>query len=252
MLPACGVRGVIAFVLPRSASSDRVGDYTATGRVCLAGLQESGEMPSSAARKNLISGMKSVDNVLSFAKTGQGKPSAAERSLFVASVALSYAVWENFAEDLAVESVTFVAQKLDPARVPEAARKFIERNNTSPWQLAVHPGWRELWVERLREEAKGRVDEERSFGLLTADTKGVRRIFGYIGLDPFKGAEDSDTDSLDDLVRLRGEIVHTGQAPKGFLKSDATGSETVVKTVAESIDQSVGKQIQELVGQAPW
>jgi hypothetical protein len=48
----------------------------------------------------VATGLKAVDNVLSFAKTRPGKPSAKERSLFVAPVALSYAVWESFAEDV--------------------------------------------------------------------------------------------------------------------------------------------------------
>jgi hypothetical protein len=62
---------------------------------------------ASDAHAALKDGLKAVDNVLSFAKTGAGKPSAKERSLFVASVALSYAVWENFVEDLAIEAAGF-------------------------------------------------------------------------------------------------------------------------------------------------
>lgn len=201
--------------------------------------------------KNLEPGLKAVDNVLSFAKSGAGKPSAKERSLFVGSIALSYAVWENFAEDLAVEAVTFVAEKIDPADVPEAARKFTEQG-TTPWELAVHPGWRQLWVARVTERAKGREDRDEDFGLLTANVKKVRGLFAHIGLDPFATTPKDRLDALDDLVSLRGTIVHTGKPPNDFVKANATGSRDLVKELAEEADKEVASQIASLTGSKPW
>lgn len=179
-------------------------------------------MPSDA-HEALKEGLKAVDNVLSFAKTGVGKPSTKERSLFVASVALSYAVWENFVEDLLIKAVEFISANIVPSDVPETAKTFISRDAT-PWDLAVDPGWRSLWVARIRERAKGREDGDRSFGLLTADVAGVRRLYENAGLDPFNGLDKPKRDELDGLVRVRGEIVHTGKAPASFVKADAVGA----------------------------
>jgi hypothetical protein len=205
----------------------------------------------SLALKNLQPGLEAVDNVLSFAKSGAGKPSAKERSLFVASIALSYAVWESFAEDLAVEAVTFLAQKINPADVPETAKRFTEQG-TSPWELAVSPGWRQLWVVRLSERAKGREDREEDFGLLTANVKKVRGLFVHIGLDPFANTAQHHLKALDDLVSLRGAIVHTGKPPDDFVKANATGSRDLVTELAKGADQEVASQIESLSGSKPW
>jgi hypothetical protein len=205
----------------------------------------------SDALQNLEPGLKAVDNVLSFVKSGAGKPSAKERSLFVASIALSYAVWENFAEDLAMEAVTFLAQEIDPADVPDAAKTFIEQG-TTPWELAVHPGWRELWVSRVRGRSKGRDDRDEDFGLLTANVKKVRGLFAHMGLDPFADIEADRLVALDDLVSLRGTIVHTGRPPADFVKSDATGSRDLVKDLAEEADKAVASQIESLTKSKPW
>lgn len=208
-------------------------------------------MAGSDALKNLVPGLKAVDNVLSFAKSGAGKPSAKERSLFVASIALSYAVWESFAEDLAVEAATFVASKIDPSRVPEAAKKFTEQA-TTPWELAVHPGWRQLWVARVHDRAKGREDRNEDFGLLTANVKKVRGLFAHIGLDPFANMAQDRLDALDELVSLRGTIVHTGKSPDDFVKANATGSRDLVKELADGADEEAAAQIKSLTGSNPW
>jgi hypothetical protein len=204
----------------------------------------------SDARKSLTDGLGAVDNVLSFAKSTKGKPSSQERSLFVASVALSYAVWENFVEDLVIEATTFLAKQIEPASVPEAARKFIERD-TAAWDLSVHPGWRDLWIDRIKARAKGREDKDEDFGLLTASATKVRVLFANSGLDPFASVDDALPTRLDDLVRLRGEIVHTGQAPKNFYKADAISAKETVQELSAAADDSVADQVGELTGNRP-
>jgi hypothetical protein len=206
---------------------------------------------ASHAHDALKDGLTAVDNVLSFAKTGAGKPSAKERSLFVASVALSYAVWENFAEDLLIEGAEFLSTNISPRDVPETAKVFISRD-AATWDIAVHPGWRALWVVRIRERAKGREDEDRSFGLLTADVAGLQKLYRNAGLDPFDGLEKAKLDELDELVKLRGEIVHTGKAPRAFVKADAVGSKQVVEDLAEHADTVVADQVKSMIGTSPW
>jgi hypothetical protein len=206
----------------------------------------------SESLSNLVTGLVAVDNVLSFAKTKPGKPSAKERSLFVASVALSYAVWENFAEDVIVEAVTFMAEHVDAEHVPEPAKDFIAKN-TSAWELAVHPGWRQLWVDRLTLRAKGDPDrDDGEFGLLTADVRGVQRLAENAGLDLLGGLTKPKRDKLDELVRLRGGIVHTGQAPDDFYKANAVDARALVNDIATQVDAAVRAQVESMVGSPPW
>lgn len=206
---------------------------------------------SSDALNSLSNGLGAVDNVLSFAKPTKGKPSNQERSLFVASVALSYAVWENFVEDLVIEATRFLAMEIDPASVPEPARRFVE-HNTKAWDLSVHPGWRDLWIDRIKTRAKGREDEDEDFGLLTASAAKVKALFANSGLDPFAGVDDDLTAQLDDLVALRGEIVHTGQAPSDFYKANAISAKDTVQQLSVATDASIAEQVDELAGKRPW
>jgi hypothetical protein len=116
----------------------------------------------------------------------------------------------------------------------------------------VHPGWRALWVVRIRERAKGREEEDRSFGLLTADVAGVQRLYRNAGLDPFEGLDEAKRHELDELVRVRGEIVHTGKAPASFVKADAVGSKQVVEDFAAHADRVVATQVKSMAGESPW
>ncbi|HEY1711520.1 MAG TPA: hypothetical protein VGG07_01385 [Solirubrobacteraceae bacterium] len=117
---------------------------------------------------------------------------------------------------MAIESVTFLAKNSDEQHVPEAARTLIEHNSKT-WELAVHPGWRQLWIDRVIERARGKEGADDSFGLSTANENKVKRLFEHIGVDPFSNVDvevpdgDTPTNKLDDLVRLRGQIAHTGK-----------------------------------------
>jgi hypothetical protein len=42
--------------------------------------------------------LKTVVNLLSFVKDGQGKPSTSERAIFAAAVVFLYGIWENYVE----------------------------------------------------------------------------------------------------------------------------------------------------------
>ena len=72
-----------------------------------------------AAHQSLGIALAIVDNLLSFVKDGQGKPSKKERALFAAAVVFTYGIWENFIEQLAIEAVQKVSEKIAPDRVPE-------------------------------------------------------------------------------------------------------------------------------------
>ena len=59
----------------------------------------------------------------------------------------------------------------------------------------------------------------------TANEKSVKKLFERIGVQPFAIASEEDLEKLDKLVKERGEIVHTGKAPKDFYKENATGGD---------------------------
>lgn len=212
-------------------------------------------MADSQALTDLHAGLKAVDNVLSFAKSGVGKPLAKERSLFVASVALSYAVWENYVEEVAIEVTRFVSQSCSESLVPPTVREWIMKGEPKPdaWDLAVYPGWRELWLRSVRTRAKGSDDNERDFGMLSADQKNVRALFDRVGVDPFGNVNTDDLDRLAKLVSERGEIVHTGKAPMDFYKQNAVDWRTFVEKLAGQVDKSVRAGASKLSGGgAPW
>jgi hypothetical protein len=194
------------------------------------------------------SGLKIVDNVLSYAKTGVGKPGQKEQSLFIASTAMAYAVWENYVEQVAIELVTVLSDGVDPEQVPEKPRQEIAKADA--WTLAVHPGWRARWAEIVATRAVGSSSD---YGLNTANTAQVRKLFDLVGIDAFGGLDTSMTDRLDQLVKDRGTIVHTAQPPsKTFRKADAVGWWDFVSELYEAFDQSLRCQGEVLLGEAPW
>jgi hypothetical protein len=187
------------------------------------------------------SGMRVVDGLMSFASDGRGKPTESQRSLYLAAVAFSYAVWENFIEDLAIELTDRLAIAIDPARVPDAARKAIEKN-AQPWELAVHPGWRGLWVERVRGLAKG-SDEPGQWGINSASKDQVDNLFKVVGIDPVPERIDAPIPrtqrkeppagvslnadgtldvkrALRGLIAVRGEAVHTAKTSNPLFKAE--------------------------------
>jgi hypothetical protein len=209
---------------------------------------------TSQALKDLRSGLGAVDDVLGFAKDGRGKPTTEERSLFVASVALSYAVWENYVEEVAIEATAFVASQVTEGAVPESVQSWIMKSSPPPtaWDLVVHPGWRELWVRMVRVRAKGDATNDRDFGILTANSKAVSGLFDRVGVDPFVGVTETEQAQLDQLVVDRGHIVHTGKAPENFRKANATGWRSFVEGFATKVDLSIASEATKLAGARPW
>jgi len=209
-------------------------------------------MASSKALTDLQKGLGAVDDVLSFVKQTAGKPSKPEKSLFVASVGLSYAMWENYVEEAAIEVTVFLSGNLEPSLVPDAVRESITKAHSSPWEIAVHPGWRALWLADVERLAKGDSRAEGEFGMNTANEKNVKKLFERIGVQPFAIASEEDLEKLDKLVRERGEIVHTGKAPKDFYKENATGWRAFVDELAVKVDGACAAGARSLVGKNPW
>jgi len=211
-------------------------------------------MPGSNALADLQAGLGAVDDVLSFAKEGVGKPKKREQSLFVASVALSYAVWENFVEEVAIEVTTILAGAIPEGSVPPSVREWIMKVKPIPdaWDLVVHPGWRELWVRMVRARAKGDSEDDGDFGILTANLRNVERLFERVGVRRFEGVPKAEQDKLEQLVAQHGLIVHTGKAPDDFRKKTATDWRAFVESLGQKVDSSIATQAKALIGSSPW
>jgi hypothetical protein len=210
-------------------------------------------MADSKALRDLRTGLKAVDDVLGFVKTTAGKPSKQEKSLFVASVALSYAMWENYVEDVAVEATEALSTDVQKEDVPATVRDSIMKLQPTPtvWDIAVHPGWRSLWLAAVEQRAKGGANTD-DLGMNTANQKNVRSLFERVGVDPFTQASDEDLENVEKLVKQRGQIVHTGKAPSDFYKEDAVGWRTFVEDLATKVDKAVGAQAKSLTGKTAW
>jgi hypothetical protein len=180
--------------------------------------------------------------LMSFSSGSRGQPTREQRHLYMAAVAFTYAVWENYVEELAIELSEVLARDLTPDRVPPEVQKLITADAT-PWQLSVDPGWRGLWTQRVRTLAKG--DDSTKWGLNTASANNVRSLLGAAGLadalPDFIEPPKSDAGKafttptgtgltkagmlnvhavLSKLIGVRGEAVHTASTSDKLLKQE--------------------------------
>lgn len=208
-----------------------------------------------AAFKSVAAGLSVVDNLLSFTKDGQGAPSGKERALFAAAVVFTYGVWENFVEQLAIELASKLSPDIPPEHVPEQIRKSLEKK--TPWELAVHPGWRVLWSQHIAVQAIG--DNGDKFGMNTAKAGQVKNLLSQAGAsEPYQKIpaavipahlprpKRNVDDAINALVELRGEIVHTGTVPNALRKGHVRDWRNFVAQAADSIDEASREQCKKL------
>jgi hypothetical protein len=208
------------------------------------------------AHQNVGNALAVVDNLLSYVKDSQGKPSKKERALFAAAVVFIYGIWENFVEQLAIELVQHVSEKIAPEKVPDQVRQVLEKK--SAWQLSVSPGWRSLWIAQVTVQAVG--DDGERFGMNTAKAGQVKNLLMQAGVtDPFKTitakiipdhlpeASKNVEAAIEHLVDLRGEIVHTGKVPTALRKNHVHAWRQFVEDAADKIDDSCRAQCKQLV-----
>lgn len=207
------------------------------------------------SHNSIAASLSVVDNLLSFAKDGKGKPSVKERALFAAAVVFTYGIWENFVEQLAIELTVNVAKDVAPEMVPDQIRKHLEKR--SAWELTVTPGWRSIWAEHVRLQAVG--DDEDKFGMNTAKAGQVKNLLSLAGVkDPYQGiavadlpdhlppAKKTAVEAINTLVELRGEIVHTGKVPGTLRKGHVLAWRRFVESATDKIDISCRTQCKAL------
>ena len=208
------------------------------------------------AHQSARSALRVVDDVLGYMKDTQGKPAKKERALFASAIVFTYGIWENYVELLAIELAQKVSEKIPPERVPEGIRRLLEKG--SAWELAVSPGWRRLWVQRVKLQAIG--DDVEKYGLNTAKAGQVRSLLQLAGVqDAFAGLDVSMVpahlsgtikevcDALNDLVELRGQIVHTGRVPDSLRKNHVREWRQFVESIVAKLDSNCRKECDQLL-----
>lgn len=203
-----------------------------------------------AAHTSVSEALIVVDNVIGYMAGTQGKPSDAERALFAAAIVFIYGIWESFIEQLAIELAEKVSAEIEPEKVPKPVRQIIEKR--TPWELSVTPGWRKLWSEHVRLKALGdETDEANKHGMNTAREGQVSYMLSLACVaDPFKGfpvasippylaaPKKNAKDAVNELVTLRGSIVHTGKVPETLRKGHVRAWRKFVEDAAAAIDQA--------------
>ena len=203
---------------------------------------------------------------MSFASDGRGQPSNEQRALYLGAIAFTYAVWESYVEEVAVELMEVAVEELQdhPDRVPEGARMWIE-DGATPWELAVSPGWKGLWVSRVNVMTHG--DGVSAWGLNTADMNNVNKIFAALGITPvpkrvaaprrvralmahpsnisIRSNDDTldVTHALNVLVATRGQAVHTGATKDKLFKKEVIWWGAFVRSLIAETDQNARDQM---------
>lgn len=219
-------------------------------------------------------GMKVPEGIMSFASDGRGKPTTEQRCLYLGAIAFTYAVWESYIEDVAVELVTYAAREISEKDVPTDVQELIAKG-ASPWQLAVHPGWRGLWVDRIRQMTHGE-GKPGSWGLNTASFQQCEEIFAAIGLKPLPqkikapdfGAKGNpwvpykisvNRDGMIDvphalqlLISIRGEAVHTAKTTDDLYKQQVRWWDAFVRTLYIETDKAARRQLAEKILQRDY
>lgn len=210
----------------------------------------------SDALAHVKSGLAVIDNVTGYVKAGVGKPSAKERALFAAAIVFAYGVWENYVEQLAIDLCEKLSDDVKPERVPEEVRKLLEKKTA--WELSISPGWRKLWRDFVNEKAVGGDSDK--FGMNTARAGSVKYLLSLAGVkDPFAGIDNNIapthldqqkqnvTAALDELVTLRGEIVHTGKVPDTLSKGHVSNWRNYVEKLTAGVDSACRTQCKALL-----
>ena len=209
-----------------------------------------------AAHQSVASSLRVVDGVLSYMKDTKGKPASKERALYAAAVVFTYGIWENYVEQLAIELAGKVAGAIPPEKVPQKIRASLEKSTA--WELTVSPGWRRLWVQKVKLQAIG--DDGDKYGLNTAKAGQVKSLLEFAGVpDAFAGLDATiipehlagtvtePSDAVNRLVELRGEIVHTGTVPDVLRKKHVREWRQFVENITDKLDRNCRKQCKQLL-----
>jgi len=210
--------------------------------------------------------------LMSFASDGRGRPTNEQKYLHLSAVTFTYAVWEPYAEDVAIELVNILAPLLPSDSIPPQVTDALSGKDA--WQLAVHPGWRGLWADEVNKAAKGGKGAD--YGINTASYKNVQGLFELAGIGDALpshlsvapggrlgnlkrapanvGVTKSKTVNVNRclslLISVRGQAVHTARTEDKLLKNEVLWWTAFIRELHEEVDRRARGAVMRLLGSA--
>lgn len=176
----------------------------------------------------------------------RGRPSEDLGPLKRAATALCYTAWEVYVEDSLIWLAERAGQVPTPDNLPAKLRVATEQHakGSDPWMLAGD-SWRRAVVDVVTDATRGRGGDG-SGGLNTASAQNIdklhNRFLGRALLDQcrWQGRDNASVRySVDELVTVRGRIVHRGETPGDLHLSGVREWRTFVNRLCEKLDLQV-------------
>ncbi|MFE4951057.1 HEPN domain-containing protein [Leifsonia sp. NPDC056665] len=171
-------------------------------------------MPSQAYERTWDPLLRDVQNLITLHPSQQGspgRPAGDTGPLLRSTIVLLHTAWENYVEQLAIETVSFLLTNVTEHTALPNAQKERLSTLKNPWALAGD-GW--------RTEARSAVEKEAA-RLNTpniANTESLLNLAGYPNsMHEIKWRRTSNIKVRTEVDRfvhdIRGEIVHKGSTP---------------------------------------
>jgi hypothetical protein len=151
---------------------------------------------------------KLVGEARELGEGGKGTPNgvAVRAALIVLITA-----WETYVEDVCLEaSEKLMASITKPSDLPHSLRSKIGQSSKDPWLLAGD-AWREVARTQVsREVASLNTPSSKNVDALVDLAVGIKGALGQCAWANMSAEKIAEY--VDQLIRIRGEIVHKGQA----------------------------------------
>jgi hypothetical protein len=169
-------------------------------------------------------------------------------------VILLCAAWELYVEKLAQESLQKILERAgSPKRLPKETQKFLARqvkkNKHELYSLELAgDGWKNTL----------KVECERQINAFNTPKAGPIEVLlrELVGLEIRSQVwQTSDTDRIDEFVKLRGEIAHNGSDANYVRIQDLKSNRAEIARIAIQLDNQTASYISELFPKphkAPW
>jgi len=161
------------------------------------------------------------------------------------------AAWERYIEDVLLDSARYLIGNLDsPKKLPKDVQKTIAKEiKKDDHELRcldlAGDGWKNFYLEKIEKETD-RIN--------TPKSSVVDDLFKrFVGLSNLSANWKVGANKIDDFVKARGEIAHTGSEASYIRIGNLTDyQDIVIQTVVET-DHYLADHLQPLTnGKTPW
>lgn len=167
------------------------------------------------------------------------------------------ASWESYIEEVVLESVTFLTNKIDdPNSLPEKVKTFfveyVKGDNSRVLRFAGS-GWKDLLIECATLEALG-DDSQGKWGLNTPKPHIINLLFekllGYE--EPLSKDWRYSQDEIRKFIELRGIFAHNGRTDEYYKINIAKNLLVVVNQTVRDTDISLMEHLHYYTYKQPW